>query len=209
MTNRESIAVVGLVAAMLLGCSGGGGQGWDPQGGGGEGSTPSGGGVGSTASGGGGQGNAPGGGAPSPGSIPAALVNSWYAGQGYTSVPYSPSTGTWGTPSGKGLIYIFEADGSYQKAFQSYESSGGCTTGFTAFESGTAIVNGDQLALSPDSGRLKYTASCAPSLDSDDPLVDLADEYFTWSLGVSEYDAKVPTLYLEAPEGASATFLPL
>jgi hypothetical protein len=143
------------------------------------------------------------------GSIPAALIGSWYAGQGYTSAPYDPATGAWGTPSGKGLIYQLAADGSYQKAFQSYESSGGCTTGFTAFEQGIAVASGDQLVLTPSSGHLKYSASCAPSLDSDEPLSDLFQEHFTWSLAASEYDPSEPALHLQAPDGASATFRPL
>jgi hypothetical protein len=72
-----------------------------------------------------------------------------------------------------------------------------------------ADASDTQLDLTPVSGHLKYTASCSPSLDSDEPLTELDAERFTWSLGTAEWDPSTPALYLEAPDGASATFLPL
>lgn len=137
---------------------------------------------------------------PQPGDgLPALLAGTWYAGSGYTSAPYDPTTGAWGTPTGKGLVYTFAADGTYQKAFQSYASDGGCTTGFTAFENGSVQADETRLTLVPVSGHLKYTDNCAPSLDSDKPTTDLSAESFSWQRTGTD-------LVLVRSDGASSTF---
>ena len=141
--------------------------------------------------------------------VPAGLIGSWYAGRGHTSAPYNPTTGAWGRPSGKGLIYIFNKDGSYTKAFQSYESTGGCTTGFTAFESGRFTVQGRTLTTTPTKGRMVYEATCSPSLNSDKPLEDPQKEVFTWELKPNENDPSITSLYLLRSDGNGSSFNPL
>lgn len=142
-------------------------------------------------------------------SVPAALVGSWYAGSGYTNTPYDPATGAWGKPSGSGLVYLFRANGSYTKGFQSYYSNGGCTTGFTAFEEGVLEASTSELDTHPTSGRVKYEDTCAPSLDSEEPAEDLSTESFAWTLRPSEYDPGLMVLDLVRSDGAGSTFLPL
>lgn len=146
-------------------------------------------------------------GCPDAGETPAELEGAWYAGRGGTTAPYDPASGSWGMPSGQGLVYVFEAGGTYTKGFQSYESAGGCTTGFTAFERGALIVEGSELTTRPSSGRLEYRATCSPELDSDEALTDLVDEVFAWTVGVDEYGATV--LELRRDDGAEATFVRL
>jgi hypothetical protein len=143
------------------------------------------------------------------GSIPVELVGSWYAGAGYTTAPYDPGTGSWGKPSGKGLVYVFEGSGTYTKAYQSYESSGGCTVGFTAFETGSLSASGTTLVTSPGSGHMVYEATCSPELNSDTPLDGLVDETFSWALVPSESDPSVMVLWLQRTDGAESTFTPL
>jgi hypothetical protein len=116
------------------------------------------------------------------GTLPDVLQGSWYASSGYTSAPYDPATGTYGTPNGSALSYEFAADGSYRKTFQSYASNGGCSSGFTAFEVGVAAVSGNTLQTTPSSGHIQYSDSCAPSLDSDKPETDLSSESFSWEI---------------------------
>lgn len=143
------------------------------------------------------------------GSVPDDLVGEWYAGRGGTSAPYDPVSGGWGRPNGEGLVYLFEADGTYTKAFQSYASNGGCTTGFTAFESGRLTVAGSTFTTRPSSGHLVFEDTCSPSLDSDDPLESLEDETFTWELRPSELDPADTVLWLQRTDGAESTFAPL
>ena len=137
---------------------------------------------------------------------PAELLGSWFSGSGGLSEPYDPTSGHVGTPNGSGLLYLFRGDGSYTKAFQSYHSNGGCTNGFTAFESGSFSVSGDQLVTHPRSGHLRVSDSCAPSLDSDKPLSDLHDERFSWVTGSIGADTNRPGLQLTRSDGASSLF---
>lgn len=162
-------------------------------------------------SGGGGTGDGTGPG-PGPGvgtPVPTALVGGWYAGSGHTSAAYDSTTGTWGTPNGDGLVYLFEPNGSYTKAFQSYYGTAGCTTGFTAFESGVLYIDGAVLDTKPSQGHMEFRDTCAPSANADKPLTELEVESFTWQLGPSEYDPSLTVLHLERADGAAATFIPL
>jgi hypothetical protein len=140
------------------------------------------------------------------GSTPGELNGSWYSGQGGTSVPYDPNTGTYGRPNGKGLIYIFEKGGRYRKAFQSYATNGGCTNGFTAHEKGTLVARGSTLQLHPTSGHMLVEDTCAPSMSSDRPLTGLEDELFTWTIVPSEFDPSQTVLVLRRSDGARGTF---
>lgn len=142
-------------------------------------------------------------------SVPAEIVGSWYAGSGYTSAPYDPASGTWGTPTGKGLVYLFRADGTYTKGFQSYVSNYGCTTGFSAFEEGSLSATGHELATHPSKGHVQFKDTCAPSMDSDEPVADLTDEAFVWTLRPSDLDSSLMVLDLRRDDGAQSTFVPL
>jgi hypothetical protein len=104
---------------------------------------------------------------PAPPSLPVAIVGSWFAGAGNTTQPYDPSTQSYGTPSGSGVVFTFRADGTYSKAFRSQVSNGGCSTGLSAYEAGVAQVDGDTLRIIPMTGTLSYRDTCVPSLDSD------------------------------------------
>ena len=118
---------------------------------------------------------------PAPGMSDTQLAGSWFAGAGGLSQPYDPDTGSVGTPNGQGLLYTWRVDGTYDKAFQSWESANGCTTGFTAFETGSFSSDGSSLATRPASGTVRYRDTCAPSLNSDKPA-DIGVEEFTMTL---------------------------
>ena len=160
-------------------------------------------------SGSGGSLGGPGGGQPPGASVPQELVGGWYAGSGHTSAPYNPATGSWGTPSGDGLVYLFEQDGSYTKAFQSYYSNYGCTTGFTAFERGSLSIDGATLTTAPSQGRIEFRDTCVPSANSDELIAELEAEVFAWELRPSEYDPSLTVLFLQRTDGAASTFVPL
>lgn len=139
--------------------------------------------------------------------VPQELIGQWYAGSGGTTAPYDPGTGSWGTPTGKGLLYVFSADGTFTKGFQSFVSSGGCTTGYTAASYGKLSFPAEnRLTTRPDRGTFMYRDTCAPSLNSDEPLDDLSEETFDWAIGADEYDPSVPVLWLRRTDGAEAVF---
>lgn len=164
-----------------------------------------------SSSGGGGDddeiGGEPGAPGPAAGEIPDGLVGEWYAGRGGTSAPYDPTSGGWGRPNGQGLVYLFEADGTYTKAFQSYASNGGCTNGFTAFERGIVVADQASLTTRPSSGTLRVEDTCAPSLGSEEPLEELADETFEWAITAGEGGDRA--LWLRRTDGSEATFTEL
>jgi hypothetical protein len=138
--------------------------------------------------------------------IPEELVGTWYAGSGYTSAPYDGRTGQWGAPNGSGLIYVFNENGTYTKVFQSYHANGGCTNGLTAFTNGTMRVSSEQIELYADSGHIKVSDSCAPSLNTDKPIRDLEDEVFGWVTGNINDDPNVPGLKLWTADGKAGLF---
>jgi hypothetical protein len=102
-------------------------------------------------------------------------------------------------PNGEGLVFVFRADGTYTKVFQSYVSTGSCTTGLSAFESGVANASGDGLVTTPSTGKIVFSDTCAPSLDREKPEADPATESFTWS-----FDG--PTLVLVRSDGVTGRF---
>ena len=113
--------------------------------------------------------------------LPGVIVGSWFAGAGNTTQPYDPTTQSYGTPSGSGMLFTFRADGTYSKAFRNQVSNGGCSTGFSAYEAGVAQVEGDKLSIIPMTGTLSYRDSCVPSLNSDRTNAALESETFTFS----------------------------
>jgi hypothetical protein len=165
-------------------------------------SSGSGGGQTAKASGGAGGGAAGSGGG---GTLDSAIVGSWWAGRGGTSFPYDPTTGSWGTPNGGGLGFIFRGEGTYTKASLDYTTTGDCTTGWSAFEDGTATSDGHSLQLSPASAHLQFNSSCAPSEDSDKPIA-AQSETLVYSVAPYSQDPSVPALTLTAPDGASSEF---
>jgi hypothetical protein len=136
------------------------------------------------------------------GHMPPELLGHWYAGAGGVSSPYDAATGSWATPSGQGLLYVFSADGSFTKGFQSFVSSGGCTTGYTAASFGRVLFQADRLTTRPERGTFLYRDTCAPSLNSDEPLDELGDETFDWAIVPDEIDPSAPVLWLRRIDGA-------
>src|SRR5690242_10875581 len=50
---------------------------------------------------------------PSPVTVPAEIVGTWFEGGLLPLDFYDPTTGGWSSPSGMGQMYVFNADGSY------------------------------------------------------------------------------------------------
>lgn len=133
--------------------------------------------------------------------LPQGMAGSWYAGRGGTTVPYNPDTGSYGTPNGSALVYIFRDDGSYTKAFQSFVGNGRCSTGFIVTTQGTVQYDGKVLVTTPTRGQKSFRDTCAPSLDSDEPLGQEG-------LGAERFTAKASgnSLTLTRDDGASSEF---
>jgi hypothetical protein len=111
--------------------------------------------------------------------VDPAIVGSWYAGRGGTQIAYDATTGSFGAPSGSGMMFVFHTDGTYQKGVQSIES-GACTTGYVVVESGVATTSGSQLALHPTKGTM-HEYSCSGTMDNEH-ATEIVDETLSWEL---------------------------
>ncbi len=139
------------------------------------------------------------------GSIDPGLVGTWYTSRGGTSLPYDPDTGSYGTPSGSALEFVFRADGSYTKIFQDISSGGSCTTGYRAIVDGAATSNGDSLSLHATSGHIMYI-SCSGGADTDKPI-EVQAESLTFALAPYSQDASMKGLTLrDTQTGAQSEF---
>lgn len=107
----------------------------------------------------------PTGAAPSRGATPNALVGTWFAGAGGTTVSVDPSTGVVGDSNAAGVTFAFGADGTYTKAFRGHSSAGGCGTTLHAYEVGTVAWEGETFTLQPASGTSWSENNCSPSLN--------------------------------------------
>lgn len=138
------------------------------------------------------------------GTIDEALVGSWYAGRGGTSIGYDTTTGTFGAPNGTGMLYAFHEDGTYQKAVQSTED-GPCLLGYVTVESGvTSVVEPGKIALHPSKGVMnEYSCSTTPGPDKP---VATHEDTLAWTLAPYSVDPSIDGLTLVDANGASAEF---
>jgi hypothetical protein len=133
------------------------------------------------------------------GSLPAELLGTWTHGSISALGFYSPTTGTFGPPSGEGTFYTFNADGSYEMGGLLQTSLGSCSTDAYTDMTGNATAAGGTLSLNPASGTTHWTHSCDSSADSTVPAV-LAPHAYPYQLATENGQS---VLYLDT--GVSST----
>lgn len=106
----------------------------------------------------------------SPGTAPAktaagSLIGHWRSGSISSISFYNRATGVWAPPSGIGMAYSFEPDGTYTNAQLLQTSMYGCTTTFFSWRAGKYIVQGNQVTLTETESSSKQTDTCNPSRD--------------------------------------------
>jgi hypothetical protein len=144
------------------------------------------------------------------GEMPAQIVGSWYSGQGYTTLPYDSQTGEFGMPDGQGLVFIFHDDGTYERAYQSYQSGDtGCTTGMTAYDRGTVSGGAGQFTITPEEGNTKFVDTCVSENNTEQPQDDLGPETFTYELYPDPYGQVPQVLQIADSGGNSSVFRPI
>lgn len=132
-----------------------------------------------------------------------SLVGQWYAGRGGTMTSYDPATGQVGPGSGTGMLFVFNADGTYVKAVQSIED-GPCTMGYVTTESGAIARRAERLELHPSHGNM-HTITCSHAADSDKPL-EVHDATLSFALAPYSVDPSIAGLTLTDDRGATAEF---
>lgn len=102
--------------------------------------------------------------------VPPALVGTWTAGRGGTTVAYDTLTSTSSPSNASGLAFQFAANGTFAKAFR--DSNGGsCPTNVLATESGTVEWGERELQLHSDRGTSQMWSSCGGGI-AEQPLGD-------------------------------------
>jgi hypothetical protein len=131
---------------------------------------------------------------------PAAVVGTWTAGRGGTTVSYDTITGTSTPANASGLAFLFAADGTFAKAYR--DSNGGdCPMIVLATESGTVDWSDGSFQLHSEHGTTKTWGSCGGGMTSQEmPATDLDNERYTFSLDGEEL------VLTRVSDGASARF---
>lgn len=103
-------------------------------------------------------------------SVPAALVGTWTAGRGGTTLSYDTITDTSSPSNASGLAFQFAADGTFAKAYR--DSNGGsCPTIVLATESGTVAWSESDFQLDSRHGTTQWWSACGGGVASQ-PLGD-------------------------------------
>jgi hypothetical protein len=132
---------------------------------------------------------------------PAALVGTWTAGRGGTTVSYDTIADTSSPSNASGLAYQFAADGTFAKAYR--DSNGGsCPIIVVGTESGVATWGDGEVALYSHHGQSQQWSSCSPGAVSTEPMAesDLDRASYSYQLNGDEL------LLTRTSDGASATF---
>src|SRR5215207_3449497 len=108
--------------------------------------------------------------APPPGSLPAALIGTWFNGSLLNLQFYDRSTGIWSDAGGLGHMYVFGANGSY--TLVSYLKLGAgttCESTVSKYQTGTAQVSGDRLLLTPSYAKTRTQVCAAGATETEGP----------------------------------------
>jgi hypothetical protein len=139
-------------------------------------------------------------------SVPSELSGEWLLGTVSSVDFYNPNTGTWGNPSGSGLFYKLNRDGTFNYGFREHVTNQSCETDLFIFKKGTVAVKGATFTLYPTSGQ-KHYQDCTGSSSEDRPLSanELSPDAYTWSVVSDQTDPAKQTLVLTTPSGATGT----
>jgi hypothetical protein len=103
---------------------------------------------------------------PPTGSLPAAMVGTWFNGTIPPSDFYNPTTGEWRDTNGLGQMYVFNADASYTYAGFLWLQNGACRTEVSTYQQGNAQANDATLVLTPAVAKTRTLVVCGSRSDS-------------------------------------------
>lgn len=137
---------------------------------------------------------------PPTGSLPAALVGTWFSGDMPPSDFYDPTTGRWRDTNGLGQMYSFTADGTYTYAGFLRLQNGQCRTEVSTYKQGTAQSANETVTLAPRIAKTRTVAICGSRSDTttDGPFDPMT---IGWQV---QYD-NFGHLILTARDGAQTT----
>ncbi len=123
---------------------------------------------------------------PSGGSLPAAIVGTWFAGSLLPYNFYDPNTGQWQGTNGLGQMYVFGENGEYTYTAFARTQYGTCSGEVSVYKQGTGRVQGSNLVLQPSTSRTRTVTVCG---SRDESTVDGSLDAVTigWVLGYDNW----------------------
>jgi hypothetical protein len=142
---------------------------------------------------------------PGGGDIPAALLDSWYAGDVSSTNFYQPSTGHWDNAGGTGLLYTFKADGTFEYGWRLYSRLYDCETSAMVYRTGTVTSDpaSGTLVLHTLTAKMHSEDNCNAS-GNYDKNIPLEEETLIYELGTDEYGNEV--LWMRGPDTEPSAF---
>ena len=140
---------------------------------------------------------------PPQGSLPTALVGTWFSGQLLPRELYDPTTGQWGNANGLGQMYELTANGTYTYlAFYRVENPG-CYSEVSVYRLGTAHADGASLTLRPATVKTRTVISCGGRKETvaDGPY---HARTIPWNVGYNQFGVKQLTI---TEDGKTTSYL--
>jgi hypothetical protein len=117
-----------------------------------------------------------------------SIVGSWFWGTVSSTSYYNESTGIWADPSGGGLKYTFNPDGTYEGNFLFQNTFYSCSTRIFSFTQGTYSLEDQLLTLTPTLDKTKSEDDCHPSKNYEKDLpLETQYRFIEFRRDISEY----------------------
>jgi hypothetical protein len=123
--------------------------------------------------------------APPSGTLPSAIVGTWFTGAIPPSDFYDPTTGHWRDTNGLGQMYKFAPDGSYTYAGFLRIQNGACRSEVSVYKQGTANASGNTVTLTPRIVKTRTVVICGSTSESvtDGPF---DPQPLTWTVALND-----------------------
>ncbi len=118
--------------------------------------------------------------------MPSQYVGTWVSGNVSPVNFYSPSTGSWGAPSGVGMFYKFLPNGQYEKGVLLQSTLYGCTMSVFGYQRGAIRVDGSTFELRSSTHKMKSVDNCVQKNNYEKTLDNEAETLFL-RLGTDDY----------------------
>ena len=137
--------------------------------------------------------------------VPSQYVGTWVSGNVSPVGFYSPSSGSWGAPSGVGMFYKFLPNGQYERGVLLQSTLYNCTMSVLGYQRGTIKVDGSTFELRSSTHKMKSVDNCVQKNNYEKTLEN-ETETLILQLGNDDYGNRA--LFIRAPDTGPSRFYP-
>ena len=137
--------------------------------------------------------------------VPSAFVGTWVSGNVSPVGFYSPSSGSWGAPSGVGMFYKFQPNGQFERGVLLQSTLYNCTMSVLGYKRGTIEVDGSTFELRSTTHKMKSVDNCVQKNNYEKTLENDA-ETLILELGTDDYGNRA--LWIRSPGVGASRFYP-